>query len=125
MENQTIIETNCFNKLLVDSENQKRFYIKKDNYFIETFEANTIQEAKKHFYEINNKQTKKINFVIDIEKVKINAGINFEDFSNYDFYNYLLDQLEFLRDHNKNYNKVQYWKINDLYEILKAIKAED
>lgn len=70
-----------------------------------------------------------IDLKADFEKIKEATGIDFEaenlsafgKFSS--IYYYILNDLEFLATHNKNYNKDQYNRIIDLYEIIKNMEV--
>lgn len=56
---------------------------------------------------------------INNEQLKSNTGLSFESFT--DMFYYAESHLEWLKTHNKNYTKEQEGRIDDLYEMIKAI----
>ena len=40
----------------------------------------------------------------------------------YDLLNLIDNKLYYLNTHNKNYNKIQYYNINDLIDIIEELK---
>ena len=56
---------------------------------------------------------------IDNKQLMERTGMSFE--SETDMYYYIMHHLEYLMTHNKNYTAEQARKIDDLYEIMKAI----
>lgn len=59
----------------------------------------------------------------DLVKIKELTGLYFENTEQ--LYFYVLQQIEFLKVNNKNYTKKQYYKINDLFDIIRSVKFED
>lgn len=57
---------------------------------------------------------------IDLEKIESNTGRKFENIEQ--LYFYLVYVMDFLRANNKNYNKKQYEKIIELWEMIQAIE---
>ena len=57
---------------------------------------------------------------IDLEKIERNTGRKFENIEQ--LYFYLVYIMDFLRANNKNYNKKQYEKIIELWEMIQAIE---
>lgn len=58
---------------------------------------------------------------IDFEKIERNTGRKFDNIEQ--LYFYLVYVLDFLKVHNKNYNKKQYEKIDELWEILYSMEV--
>ena len=67
---------------------------------------------------------------IYFEKIKRNTGLNFiNETTNFDYVNndlerYIRDKLYFLKTHNKNYNKEQYYTIMELADIFDCIEFD-
>lgn len=59
----------------------------------------------------------------DLVKIKELTGLRFDNTEQ--LYFYVLHQMEFLKVNNKNYTKKQYYKINDLFDIIRSVKFED
>lgn len=60
---------------------------------------------------------------IDFDKIKQLTGLHFDNLEQ--LYFYVLQHLEFLKVNNKNYTKKQYYKINDLFDIVRSITFDD
>lgn len=59
----------------------------------------------------------------DLVKIEELTGLYFENVEQ--LYFYVLQQIEFLKVHNKNYTKKQEYKINDLFDIISSIKFDN
>lgn len=59
----------------------------------------------------------------DLVKIEELTGLYFENVEQ--LYFYVLQQIEFLEAHNKNYTKKQYYKINDLFDIIRSVKFDN
>ena len=57
---------------------------------------------------------------IDLQKIETNTGRKFENLEQ--LYFYLVYVMDFLKANNKNYNKKQYEKIIELWEMIQAIE---
>lgn len=55
----------------------------------------------------------------DLEKIERLTGLHFDNIEQ--LYFYVLQHIEFLKVHNKNYTKKQYYKIDDLFNIITSI----
>lgn len=60
---------------------------------------------------------------IDFEQIKQTTGREFENLEQ--LYVYTLYVIEFLKVNNKNYTKKQYYKIDELFEFIRAVKFEE
>ena len=60
---------------------------------------------------------------IDFDKIEQLTGLHFDNTEQ--LYFYVLQHLEFLKVHNKNYTKKQHYKINDLFDIIRSVKFDD
>ena len=49
---------------------------------------------------------------------------DFWDLEIVDWHKYIIDKLEWLESHNKNYTKEQYWKIQELLEDVKNLEVK-
>jgi len=56
---------------------------------------------------------------VDYNRIKKNTGLEFESFS--DLYYYIENHLDYLHRHNNNYTNEQWFRIDDLHEIIKNI----
>ena len=59
---------------------------------------------------------------IDFEQVEKLTGLHFDNIEQ--LYFYILGDIEYLKVHNKNYNKKQYGIIDDLLSIIQSVKWE-
>jgi hypothetical protein len=59
---------------------------------------------------------------IDKESIFNSIGIEFEN--DYDYLLYLLKLIDYLYFHNKNYTNKQYYKIEEIREILENMEFE-
>lgn len=59
----------------------------------------------------------------NFNKIEQLTGLHFDNTEQ--LYFYVLHQIEFLKVNNKNYTKKQYYKINDLFDIIRSAKFED
>jgi hypothetical protein len=55
----------------------------------------------------------------DYNKTEQLTGLHFDNTEQ--LYFYVLQHLEFLKVHNKNYTKKQYYKTNDLFDIISSV----
>ena len=60
---------------------------------------------------------------INLEEIERNTGRKFETVL--DLFNYAVRTIEYLHSDNKNYKVKQYAKIDELNEIIHAIKIDD
>lgn len=60
---------------------------------------------------------------INNEKLLFDSGLSFD--SVLDLYFYVLNHIEYLSSHNKNYTKQQEHRINDLLDIFNNIEVEE
>lgn len=58
----------------------------------------------------------------DFDKIEQLTGLHFDNTEQ--LYFYVLQQIEFLKVNNKNYTKKQYYKINDLFDIIRSVNFE-
>ena len=59
------------------------------------------------------------NFNIAREKIKAATGADFAEEA--DIISYMLTSLDYLASHNKNYNKKQFWRIEELHDIVNCL----
>lgn len=59
----------------------------------------------------------------DLVKIEELTGLHFDNLEQ--LYFYVEYVIEFLKVNNKNYTKKQYYKINDLFDIIRSVKFED
>ena len=59
----------------------------------------------------------------DLVKIEELTGLYFENVEQ--LYFYVLRQIEFLKVHNKNYTKKQYYTIDDLFDIIRSVKFDN
>lgn len=59
---------------------------------------------------------------INFDKIEQLTGLHFDNTEQ--LYFYVLHQIEFLKVNNKNYTKKQYYKINDLFDIIRSVNFE-
>ena len=55
----------------------------------------------------------------DFNKIERLTGLHFDNAEQ--LYFYVLQHIEFLKVNNKNYTKKQYYKIDDLFNIITSI----
>ena len=60
-----------------------------------------------------------------INKKEILKNIGIEFTNNDDYLLYMINLIDYLESHNKNYTKEQYFKISELKEMINNIKKED
>ena len=60
---------------------------------------------------------------IDFEQIEQLTGLQFDNIEQ--LYFYTRNQLEYLKRTNKNYTKNQYYKIDELFDIISSVKWEE
>ena len=70
-------------------------------------------------YKIKERKT----MYIDFEQIEKLTGLHFENIEQ--LYFYILNQIEYLKVHNKNYTKKQYYIIDDFLSIIHSVKWEE
>lgn len=60
---------------------------------------------------------------IDFNKIEQSTGRKFDNAEQ--LYFYVKYVIEFLKVNNKNYTKKQYYKIDELFDIVNAIQLEE
>ena len=59
----------------------------------------------------------------DFDKIEQLTGLHFDNTEQ--LYFYILHKIEVLKVNNKNYNKKQYFIINDLFDIIRSITFDN
>ncbi len=57
---------------------------------------------------------------LDLKQIERDTGKSFESLTH--LFLYVRDVLEWLKNHNKNYTKEQYFKIDELFDFVSAVK---
>lgn len=59
---------------------------------------------------------------IDYKAIYDHTGLCFDNMQ--DVFNYMLNHAEYLATHNKNYNKAQERRIDDIWNILECMEVK-